>query len=274
MKSSQFYNVICVAIRLTFFLKKWWPSTWLHLWLPNPPCCFHLPHHIESLHSHLPSGVNESLWNYHPLCLSKVAIACTLLFQFSVHILLPPWTIPTLVVSLLSFIFEPRAFTTSVAFNFVFNFKTIPKGALSRYCFKGSLARCQFVKRVIITGWKKSWEWPISMAGATGGAGFFAIAFDFGFDSNPLQYCFNGSLVSGQLVKRVVIAGWKTQDSFQQTQPHCHCWGSTHAYNLNKRFIWRFIQSVMSQFIDMRWQIFRKMNSFSAAQYLLMVASL
>jgi hypothetical protein len=36
-----------------------------------------------------------------PWCLSKVAIACTLLFQFSVCILLPPWTISALVVSLL-----------------------------------------------------------------------------------------------------------------------------------------------------------------------------
>jgi hypothetical protein len=28
---------------------------------------------------------------------------------------------------------------------------------------------------------------PSASAAAAGGAGFFAIAFDFGFDSNPLQ---------------------------------------------------------------------------------------
>lgn len=219
MKSSQFYDVICVAICLAFFLKKWWPSTWLHLWLPNPPYCFRLPHHNESLCSHLPSGVNESLWNSPPLCLSKVAIARTLLFQFSVRVLSPPWTIPALVVSLLGFIFEPRAFAASVAFDFILDFKTIPKGALSRYCFKGSLARHQFVERVVITGWKTvprmahrhrcgSW-WSRLLCRR--------IRLRFWFKSTAkrskrsiLGYCFNGSLVNGQLVERVIIAGWKT----------------------------------------------------------------
>jgi hypothetical protein len=34
---------------------------------------------------------------------------------------------------------------------------------------------------------RQSREWPIGIAAAAGGAGFFAVTFDFDFDSNPLQ---------------------------------------------------------------------------------------
>jgi hypothetical protein len=115
---------------------------------------------------------------------------------------------------LLGFIFEPRAFAASVAFDFVFDFKTIPKGALSRYCFKGSLARRQFVEQASL---------PSRLT-------LVLIQIHYNTVLMDLLSVVNLSKELSLLDERLRIHSSKLNLT-------TIVGGSTHAYNLNKRFI-------------------------------------
>jgi hypothetical protein len=98
---------------------------------------------------------------------------------------------------------------------------------------------------------RESREWPIGIAAAAGGAGFFAVAFDLGFDSNPLQKGAKGAFRDTVLMDLLSVINLSKESSLLDERLRIHAsklnlttiiGGSTHAYNLNKRFI----RSVMS----------------------------
>jgi hypothetical protein len=146
----------------------------------------------------------------------------------------------------LGFIFEPRAFAASIAFDFIFDFKTILKGSLPDTFLKVLLPDINLSKESSSLNETESREWPIGIATAAGGAAFFAIAFDFSFDSNPLQKGAKGAFRDTVLMDLLPVVNLlkelssldekespKTgplallqqlveQDSHQQTQPHHH----------------------------------------------------
>jgi hypothetical protein len=93
---------------------------------------------------------------------------------------------------------------------------------------------------------RQSREWPIGIAAAAGGAGFFAVAFDFDFDSNPLQKEAKGAFWDTVLMDLLSMVNLSKESSLLDERLRIHAsklnltaivGGSTHAYNLNKRFI-------------------------------------